>query len=664
MQPSNAAIDLERLKRAWLAFTSTGRLADDLDPLIRLSWQRCAPRLNPTRPPQWTYVSDEVLPLALSQNNSLRAIARPIMEDVHQFIEGSGSVLLLLDSTTCVLDVLGDKATLDYFTSVGVRQGAFLSEGRLGTIAFATALIEGCPAQVVGPEHFLAAFHEIGSAAAPIFDLDGRPIGAVGLLRMAAQHNPHVLGIAVAAGKAIENQLQAEMFVQEANTRATELNTALDAISDGVLSWTARGTIMYLNEHAGQLLGLTPTAVVGRTLAEYLTFPEGLARAIAGGEELSDVETSFGVDGGQRECLVSLRVIRNAEGEPAIYIATLRYIEQVRQLVHQQVGTQARLTLDDLIGNSQAARQIRRQALSSANAKACLLILGESGTGKNVLARAIHNSSRRASGPFLAINCRALPRGLAISEFLGHEAGAFGNAHAGQPSKFELAHGGTLFLDEVESLSLDAQAALLRVIESGEVIRLSGGRIIPVDVRVIASSASDLEADVAAGTFRSDLLFRLRSFVIAIPPLRERPEDVPLLIDQLLDKLSVQVGQTLGLTPAAREALRAYPWPGNVRELESVLERAALLCDRQPINLGHLPEAVRQRRAVIPGKPLTVPVRSLVEVEKQAILSAGRATSGNLSEAARLLGIGRTTLWRKMKELGIMAEDFRVPQRA
>jgi len=458
--------------------------------------------------------------------------------------------------------------------------------------------------------------------------------------------------------------LQADMFVREANARATELNATLDAISDGVLSWTAQGMITYLNNHAGQLLGLTPTAVVGRPLAEYLILPEGLARAVARGEELNDVETSFGVDGAQRACLVSLRVIRDPLEEPTTYIATLRRIEQVRQLVHQQVGTQARLTLDDIAGNSQAARRIRRQALSAANAKACILLLGESGTGKNVLARAIHNSSRRASGPFLAINCRALPRGLAIGEFLGHEAGAFGATTAGQPSKFELAHSGTLFLDEVESLSLDAQAALLRVIESGEVIRLSGTRMIPVDTRVIASSAADLEADVAEGTFRSDLLFRLRSFVITSAPLRERPEDVPLLIDQLLDKLSVQVGQTLTLTSAARTALCAYPWPGNIRELESVMERAALLCDHQPIDLEHLPETIRQRRAVVPGKTLTEPVRSLVETERLAILSAGRAASGNLSEAARLLGIGRTTLWRKMKELGIAAEEFRITQRA
>ncbi len=664
MQPANSTVDLEQLTAAWVALTTSSRLAPDIDPLVGSSWQRCLPRLNPVSPPQWAYVSDEVLPLTLSQHAFLRAIARPIMEDIHQFIEGSGAALLLLDSTTCLLEILGNRAMLDGATDLGMRQGAFLDESRLGTTAFAVALIERCPTQVVGPEHFLRCLHTLSSAAAPIFDLKGHPVGVIGLLDSATAYCPQSLGVVVAAAKAIENQLQADLFVQEANTRATELNAIMDSISEGALAWTAQGLITHLNPQAGQLLSLVPTVVVGRPLAEYITLPEAQAQAVARGEDLSDVETSFGVNGAQRECLVSLRAVRNPEGEPTVYIATLRRIEQVHQLVNRLVGAQARLTLDDMAGNSPAARRIRRQALSAANAKACILLLGESGTGKNVLARAIHNSSRRASGPFLAINCRAIPRGLAISEFLGHEADAFGAASAGRPSKFELAHGGSLFLEEVESLSLEAQAALLRVIESGEVIRLGGTRVIPVDVRVIASSASDLEAHVAEGAFRSDLMFRLRSFVITIAPLRERPDDVPLLIDQLIEKLSVQVGQSLTLTTAARTALCAYPWPGNIRELEAVMERAALLCDHRPIGLEHLPEAIQQRRAVIPGQAFTEPVYSLVEAERLAILSAGRATGGNLSEAARLLGIGRTTLWRKMKEMGILSEDFRATERA
>jgi len=288
-----------------------------------------------------------------------------------------------------------------------------------------------------------------------------------------------------------------------------------------------------------------------------------------------------------------------------------------------------------------------------------VLIQGEAGTGKNVLARAIHNSGRRASGPFLSINCRAIPRELALAEFLGFEAGAFHTGQSGgQPSKFELANGGTLFLDEVDALSLDMQSALLRVIEAGDVIRLGGKSVIPVDVRLIASSHVPLEDRVADGSLRSDLLFRLSSFVILISPLRDRPEDIPDLLTRMLDRLSAQIGHGVRLSTPAQAALEAYPWPGNVRELESVLERAALLCDGEPIRLEHLPTTVRERRAIVPGKALTEPVRSLSEAERAAILNAARATGGNLTRTAQLLGIGRTTLWRKMREFGLSVDDF------
>ncbi|MGH2522459.1 MAG: sigma-54-dependent Fis family transcriptional regulator [Anaerolineales bacterium] len=660
MQPGTSLPDFNQLYHVWEKFTTTSTLDLGVDPLVAISWQRCAPRLNPERPPRWTYVSNEVLPLTLRQHRPLMRFARPIMEDIHQFIEGSDAMLILADSTSCVLDLLGDVETVAYATGLGIRQGAFFDESHLGTNAFAVALVEGCPARIVGPEHFLRSFHGVTSAAAPIFDLDGFPLGVIGLFSRLPTYDPCCLGIAMAAARAIENQLQADLLIREASTNASSLNATMNAISEGVVAWTANGLLTHLNAQAGAMLGLKTTAVVGRPLQECITLHEALIRATERGEEPTDAEVSLGVPGGTPcHCLVSLRVIRGPEGEAVAYIATMRQIEQVHQLVNRLVGAQARLTLDDMVGNGPAARRVRRQALTAADAKACVLLVGEGGTGKSLLARAIHNSGRRARGPFLGINCRAMPRELVMGEFLGFEAGAFNSSSAGgQPSKFELAHGGTLYLEEVEALPLDMQAALLRVIEVGDVIRLGGTRAIPVDVRVIASSSADLDACVAEGSFRADLLFRLSSFVIMPPPLRERPEDIPLLLDRLLEKLSAQVGHVLAVTPQAKSILCAYPWPGNIRELESVMERAALLCDGEPIRPDHLPTMLRQRRAITPGRPATEPVRSLLEAEKWAILCAGRAARGNLSQTAQFLGIGRTTLWRKMKELDLSSDDF------
>ncbi len=660
MQPSSTLPDPARLNEIWEQYVTRGKLTPDLDPLVAISWQRCGPRLNPRGVPQWAYLSPEVLPLALSKHSAFRLVARPLMEDIYQFIEGTGVLLVLIDNTTCALELLGDPLTGQQTGHLGLRPGAFLDESRIGTTAFSIALLDSSPAQVVGPEHLLECFHALTSVAAPIFDPEGRPVGAVGLIEPLSRYSPQALGIVVAAAKAIENQLQAERLIEEANAKASELNATLDTMSEGLLAWTAQGTIMHLNEQGGALLGLTPRAVKGRPLSEYLTLPESLARAASRGEELSDVGVSFIIRGAPREFLVSLRIIRQPDAEPATFIVTLRPIAQVHQLVTRLVGAQARLTLDDVVGHGPAARRVRRQALAAANAKGCVLLSGEPGTSKNALARAIHNSGRRASGPFLALNCRAIPRELVLGEFLGFEAGAFNTSPStGQPSKFELADGGTLYLDEVEVLPLEVQSALARVIESGEVIRLGGTRIIPVDVRVIASTEVDLESRVAENTFRPNLFYRLSAFVIQLPPLRERPEDIPLLIERLLERLSLQFGRPLSIDKVAQTALCNYPWPGNITELESALERGALHCEGKTIELEHLPESIRQRRAKVPSRAMTEPVRTLAETEQQAILAAGRATHGNLGQTAQLLGIGRTTLWRKMKEQGISAEDLK-----
>ncbi|HRE25346.1 MAG TPA: sigma 54-interacting transcriptional regulator, partial [Anaerolineales bacterium] len=226
-----------------------------------------------------------------------------------------------------------------------------------------------------------------------------------------------------------------------------------------------------------------------------------------------------------------------------------------------------------------------------------------------------------------------------------------------QPSKFELADGGTLFLEEVDALPLDMQAALLRVIEAGDVIRLGGKRVWPVDTRIIASSHHDLEAMVDDGGFRRDLFFRLSAVIITIPPLRDRPEDIVPLIDRVLTRLRTQLGRPLIITSAARATLLAYPWPGNVRELQSLLERLALTVEAPEIDQTHLPQSVRQPRGPVAPPPgiaaADEPVVALDEVERRAIRHALTATGHNASQAAKLLGIGRSTLWRKMKAFGL-----------
>ncbi len=656
MQP-NQPWSLDDLNTAHDHYVRTGRLPLLLDPLVIASWQRCSPRLNPFAPPRWTALNAEVFRLNLNQHKDLIRQAQPLLEDLQQTLEGTGAVLLLVDSTNCVLLVIGDGKR-ELIAPAGLRPGVFLDESHIGTNAFGITQLQACPACVVGAEHFLKVWHEIATAAAPIFGLDGHAEGAIGVIGPASSSAGHMLSLVVAAAKSIENQLTADQLLLETHLQSTELNATIDAISEGVLAWSAvTGQVTHLNRQSGLMLGIAPAELLGRSLADFVTLPEGVSRALSRGQELSDVLVNLNVPGGTRECLLSLRIVHGPGQQPATYIATLRQAETVRQLVTQMVGAQARLTIEDLGGDGPAAQRVRRQALAIADAKASVLLLGESGTGKNILARAIHNSSRRAARPFLAINCRAVPRELALQEFLGYEAGAFGTSGVGdQPSKFELANGGTLFLEEVDALPLDMQAALLRVTEAGDVIRLGGKRVWPIDTRIIVSSHRDLEALVDEGSFRRDLFFRLSGVIISIPPLRERPEDIAPLVDRVLTRLRTQLGRPLAITPEAERALLAYPWPGNVRELQSVLERLALTIEAPEIGLSHLPQTMRQPRPSLgghgePGK--REDVLPLAEAERRAIIEALQATGSNASQAARLLGIGRSTLWRKIKAYGV-----------
>ena len=618
---------------------------------------RCNLRMNPNGPLPWTYASDNALQSTLKQHTTLRNIARPIMEDIHEFLENCRVVLLLTDSSGCLLELLGEPSLAMELQTLGFRLGVYLDEGHLGTNAIAVTLFESMPSQIVGAEHFSIYLHGLSSVAAPVHTIEGHPLGVLGLVEPVGQHSLQSFGVVVAGARAIENQLRADLIVRDANSKTAELYATMDAITEGVLAWSNDGVVMHLNDQAGKTLHLSPTTVVGRTMAEFFSLPENIARAVSLGQELTDIETAFVVDGTPRECLVSLRIISSQENE-LVYIMTLRRIEHVHQLVNRLVGARARLTLDDIVGHGAAAKKIRKQALAAANAEACVILTGESGTGKNILARAIHNSGRRAGGPFLAINCRAIPRELALGEFLGFEAGAFNTgASLGQPSKFELAQGGTLFLEEIESLPLETQAALQRVIEMGDVIRLGGNRVIPVDVRIIVSTTRSLDELLELDSFRHDLLLRLSSFVITMEPLRKRAEDIPLLVEHLLDKLTVQLSRPLKISTEALKALTEYPWPGNIREVETVMERAALLFEGPQIELDNLPPAIAKPSALVKGKSVVQPIVTLEQAEKSAILTATRAAKGNLTKAAQSLGISRTTLWRKMKELGISVES-------
>jgi two-component system nitrogen regulation response regulator NtrX len=317
-----------------------------------------------------------------------------------------------------------------------------------------------------------------------------------------------------------------------------------------------------------------------------------------------------------------------------------------------------------MVGESAALQDLRAEIAQVAPSSGRALIFGENGTGKELVARAIHAQSLRARGPFVEVNCAAIPEELIESELFGHTKGSFTGAHASRKGKFELADGGTLFLDEIGDMSLKTQAKVLRALQEQRIEPVGGAGSVTVDVRVIAATNKDLEEEIRRGTFRDDLYFRLNVIPFRVPPLRERRDDIPVLARHFVEVLSTEHGRRAKpITPEALDVLARLPWPGNVRELRNIIERLVIMTPGEQIEARHLPASLLEAlpEGVVPatvaaeasGEPTTL-AAAREEFERQYILRRYHQCNGNMSRTAEALGVERSNLYRKMKAYGIL----------
>ena len=657
MLPFSYPYDYQTLKNVWAEFIDHGIIVSpSLDPAVVRSWRHCREiGLDPHGlPPPPGSCDEETVTQLRQERFDLIAIARPFMEDIYQFAGESDMVVYLTNETLCVLDYLGDEKLSSALWDTGLNSGVQLVEEVIGTNAAAMALREAQPAQVVGPEHFRLAYHSITDTAAAVHAPSGEMMGVIGIITLEPNSHPHTLSVVMAAARAIENQLQAELSLSEAHQHLAELNAALQAMSKGFIFLDPEGRVTHINSCASDILGISHRLAMGRRLSALIGLPSEMALAMTRQASMAEKEVVFQAADGPLSCLMSMDVLK--EGSCLLgFTLTLEHTAEVRRLVHRMVGAQAHFTFDDMLGQDVEMRRVQYYARVAAHSDSNVLLLGESGTGKEMFAQAIHNESQRASGPFIAINCVAVPRKLMAGELFGYE-GTFTSREEGRPGKFELADGGTIFFDNVDGIPLDMQASILQVIDAKEIIRLGGTRVIPLDVRVIAASNNvDLAREAQRGHFRADLFYRLNVLTLTIPPLRERGNDILLLVAHLIAKFAHRTGNSVTVSPRAMAVLQSYHWPGNVRELENVLEQALYVMEDCEITVEHLP---RELRAATIGGTEEV-MLTLQEAERQAIIRAGRELQGNVTRMAEALGIGRTTLWRKMKAFNLSSVSFK-----
>jgi formate hydrogenlyase transcriptional activator len=481
--------------------------------------------------------------------------------------------------------------------------------------------------------------------------------------------------IALIAIEGQRSQTALRTALRELESSEREARDIVDAIPQTIVVLSPDGAVLYANRSVLAYTGLTIDDVMAADFRTRVFHPEDVARlqdqrreGLTRGVPFELEQRARRHDGQYRWFLVQYHPVRDEQGRTLRWYATGTDIDDRKRAEERMRNENLALREDmdrssmfeEIVGSSPALQRVLAQVAKVANTDSTVLILGETGTGKELVARAIHKRSRRSSRAFMRVNCPAIPASLIASELFGHEKGAFTGALQRRLGRFEAADGGTIFLDEIGDLPPETQIALLRVLQEREIERLGSSHPITVDVRVVAATNRDLEAAVERRAFRQDLFYRLNVFPIRIPPLRERVDDIPVLAEYLIERYAKQAGKSIRtIRKQTLQLLQAYDWPGNVRELQNVIERAVILCDGETFAIDE---------SWLKGKPSHAPigtgrqVTTLAEGERALIVAALAESRGRISGhsgAAAKLGIPRQTLESKIKAFHIDTLAFR-----
>ncbi len=633
------------------AFTSASR---EIDPAVVSSWQRSQQAgVDPHRTPYercFPYKADLIY-----KYPELLDVAAIAMNDIYKSLKGSGFSVLLADPEGWLIE------------SIPPIKQQWLnnwSEEVLGTNAIGTCIKTGAAIQISAAQHFHNDLESFTTSAVPITDEHGDLLLALGLIGPSYEDHTRVLSMLHKVSKIIVNKWQVAEQNKKLSLYSSRLKDIFNLMVDGVVVVSSDGDIEDMNRAAAKILGNKAGSCKAQALKKIFAGKTCFTSMLNSAKPFSDVELLLDSPAGRVHCLASGQPSMDDKGHITGGIVILHSIDRVHRMVNSIYGTRAELNFDDIIGSSPAIRNTIKLARLAADTMSNILLQGESGTGKEIFAQAIHNHSSCCQGPFVAINCGAIPRELIGSELFGYVEGAFTGARkGGKAGKFEMAAGGTLFLDEIGDMPLDQQVVLLRVLQEKLVTRIGDSKSIPVDVRIICASNKDLLVGVEKGTFRQDLYYRLNVISISIPPLRNRKEDIALLMRHYLSKLGAEaVIVDRIMNPAIMHCLSKYNWPGNVRELQNITERLAIMADSQPLTItdlppeiltlhqGSVPDAAVLRADNIEKVPYLQKKQNLLaEQESELILSLLQKYGGNLTQVARAMGFSRTTLYRKLK---------------
>lgn len=567
---NRSSLSWDKAKQIWKDLHSNPDLRKQMRSEIYDSWERCyLYKVSPGMKELSSFIPEVEFKKAQKKSKYLMETAIPVMERLSEFVKGTGFVVGLSDADCVALKIIGDQESLDWARQVNLVEGIVSTEDKVGTNGLPLSISLVKPISVYSYEHFCLCALTTTSSFAPIVD-NGQVIGSIGMIAPYGRVSHHTLGMVVLAA----DQIQSTMAL---NRVSNYHQVITDSIMDGVMVVDLNGYITYLNRKCAKILRLGATNTIGSSIQSIFgknTKNDFFINTVSQGRTVTDDLMHLYIGKNQISCHITCEPLHSTNPADVGSVVIIRESERMNSIVGKWIGGSAKMTFDDIIGNNSRFQETINIARSTSKSDSNMLLLGESGTGKDIFAQAMHNESQRKSNPFLAINCAALPRELIASELFGYEEGAFtGAKKGGNVGKFELANQGTLFLDEIGDVPPDLQVSLLRVLEEKSIIRLGGNKLIPVNVRIIAATNKKLEDEIARNRFRRDLYYRLGVIRLFIPPLRERTDDIPLLVEHFLKTICNRFGQSpKRLSSQAEKRLMSYDWPGNVRELQNVLE--------------------------------------------------------------------------------------------
>jgi transcriptional regulator of acetoin/glycerol metabolism len=569
---------------------------------------------------------------AIADNAALVAQARPVMEYIYGQIKNSSCLLLLSDTKGYLLEAAGDTDFCGRAAKVALSPGACWAESQRGTNGIGTALVEGRAVVVKGAEHYLRANSFLACTAAPLLSPSGALLGALDISLDSRFYHPHTFGLVRAASEMIEKRLFEVAFAHHTKLRFHLSVDYIGGVMEGALAIDAQGHIAGANRAAFTMLGLTPADIGQRDAASCfdLKFADLLELNRSAQGRPVPVQLRHGAViylQIEDNSLPQLRLASPATLPPPV-VEALNVLDTGDAQIHTAIG--------------QLRRVLGRQGVP-------ILLQGESGTGKDVFARAIHSAGPRVNGPFVTVNCGALPEARLEAELFSSAANPNMPRQENIVGRIREADGGTLFLDQIGEMPLSLQARLLRVLEEGHVTP-HGGPPVPVDVALICACQSDLAARAEAKTFRADLYYRLNGLSVTLPPLRER-SDMVAVSERILARECQRRGRAPHLSPELADAFAQFSWPGNLRQLAGWLRTACLMLEESEdvVGLQHLsPEA--RRALTTPAAPCPVgPSNTSLRAQSDAMIAGAVTQSGgNIAAAARHLGISRNTLYRRL----------------